>query len=294
MFRRQCNVPPGHDVAVFANTSYDDFTACANRMQTWIHSHGENEEIFALNDLIVAVNELKTRVNSGLLAPILFDDLIADAYALLYEKALPTLKAQIDGEGNRERMSINHLTTYDGAAEMHAPPPPHPPHPPLLYPPPPSASPFDPSALARPRPPRGVVKRDLIRKADALLLKPAVAATPTLMPRPNMEFQSQPPLPIREDLLRETFDSAGASSVPGSVHDSADDESELSEVDESRLAKPALFPGLVSVKDESAIETEEEEAAGDEDGDENGVGEDAGDIAVEQEAEIPPDTQADE
>jgi hypothetical protein len=279
---------------VFANTSYDEFITCANRMQAWIHSHRENEDIFALNDLIIAVNELKTRVNSGLLTPIRFDDLIADAYALLYQKALPTLKAQIDGEGNRERMSINHLTTYDGAAETHAPPqPPPPPLPPpsLLYAPPPSASPFDPGALARPRPPRGVVKRDLVRKADALLLKPAVAAPPTLMPRPNTEFPSQPPLPIREDLLRETFDSAGASSVPGSVHDSADDESELSEVDESRIAKPPLFPGLVSAKNESAIETEEEEAIGEEDGDENGVGEDA---VVEQEAEIPPDTKAEE
>jgi hypothetical protein len=261
LLRRQCSVPVGYDEVVIGNIPYDDFTIYANRMVYWISLHRENEMVFALNDLLIAVNELKTRVNSGLMKLALFDDLIADAYSLLYEKALPALRAQMDGEGNRERMSINHLTTLDSGTE-----------PPATLPP--GILPHDPVAFPRPRPTRAVVKRDIVRKADALLVKPTIPSGPALLPRPNAEMPTQPPLPIREDLLRDNIDSAAASSVPGSVHDSADDESELSEVEESRMSKPPLFPGLLGGRDESAMETEEEEANVDEEGDDNEPGED--------------------
>lgn len=160
----------------------------------------------------------------------------------------------------------------------------------IAEPPPP-----DPMAQYK-RKPASVTRRELIRRAEALMTKPAPIATPKQTHRtlaPPTEPGRSPgiavvvPQPPQRELA----------SVPGSVHDSADDESELSEVEEMEAepreeptrrpdAKAPLFPNLFGVKGhafDGAVEGssevgEEEEGAGvvDEGDDVGPGGEDAG------------------
>lgn len=161
----------------------------------------------------------------------MIDDLIADAYAVLYETNVPQLAEQMTGEENRERMKVDHLLMTDGAADAPTPPA--------------SGSAPSDTGVVRHRA-KYVSRRELQRKAEAVVNKPLAPKAPFKSIRPAGEQSQvmesvQIPLPIKDDLRDEA---AGAgSSAAGSVHDSADDESELSEVDETKVMKP-MFPNL--------------------------------------------------
>lgn len=130
---------------------------------------------------------------------------------------------------------------------------------------------------------KGVGRREIQRKAEALISKPAVptpsaksAKTPVLAPEQDFARSSGAMLAVKEDVSKDTV-----SSVPGSLHDSADDESELSEIEDvaepeildpmemvetTEVAEPLgvkpLFPNLISAKAgsiENVVEEEEKE-----------------------------------
>ena len=174
----------------------------------------------------------------------LLDDLVGDMYARLYETVVPDLVAKSNDEESRDRMRVNHLLMSTDGPPGDAPSPD------------PTSLSGDPTVVKQPRF-KGVGRREIQRKAEAVIskpppapiaAKPAKAAAETVPQQPQEQLQQVNPaatLMVKEEAARD----AGASSVPGSVHDSADDESELSDleeiVEETAEAK-SLFPNLGS------------------------------------------------
>lgn len=191
----------------------------------------------------------------------IFEDLIADIYALLYENNIVQFMEQVTEEESRERMKVDHLLMSNDNTASAATPPTAP------------ASEAPPPTRTRTK---GVTRREVQRKADAIVSKTQTAARPPVKPTRSAEEVSRtvpvveislPANPIKEDLKEEA--SGIQSSAPGSVHDSADDESELSEIDEDKIAEPSpkrgptapqptmLFPNLMKKKGSSPKPTSE-------------------------------------
>lgn len=201
---------------------------------------------------------------------VILDDLVGDMYARLYETVVPDLVAKSNDEENRDRMRVNHLLMSTDGPPGDAPSP----DPTLLG--------GDPAVVKQPRF-KGVGRREIQRKAEALISKPpppAIAAKPPktsaeILPQLTQDqgHQAGPAatLMVKEEAARD----AGGSSVPGSVHDSADDESELSdleEIAEEATEAKSMFPNLISsAKDDDTPAAEGED---DEQGQGEGEGED--------------------
>lgn len=200
--------------------------------------------------------ELK-KLNNNLMKVAIFEDLIADIYALLYESNIALFMEQVTEEESRERMKVDHLMNNDNTAGTATPP---------------ISAPVSEAPPPRTRT-KGVTRREVQRKADAIVSK-ALAARPQVKPTRSAEEVTRPvPVveialpthPVKEDLKEEA--SAIQSSAPGSVHDSADDESELSEIDEDKIAEhspkraavaaPPMFPNLMKKKGSSPKPTSE-------------------------------------
>ncbi|KAI9810904.1 MAG: Histone transcription regulator 3 [Pycnora praestabilis] len=235
LLRRIGQVPEAYEDTVFKSINHDDFQIHSSRLESWCHlPTTQSSTLDILRDII----ELK-KLNNGLMKATLIDDLIADTYAKVYEAVVPELIQKINGEENRERMSLtNLLMSTDGPTDT--PPPPTTP----------SQNPIEPGV--RPRA-KGVGRRELQRKAETAVTKPLptpITARPprvaeTITTTTASSQQAAPAMQVMKDEVgREEAGQVG-SSVPGSVHDSADDESELSEIDEEMVIKP-LFPNLVS------------------------------------------------
>lgn len=303
LLRRMAKVPNGYEEALFRSMDHDEFVANAEKLET----HAQDPEISNLTlDILRDAIELK-KLNNSLMKGTLIDDLIVDCYASLYQSYVATLPPKVKDEpsggteskailhesnqddGNRERMKLGSILTAqaDGNAELIC-----------LAP----TLPMAPSGiLAPPKPtrPKSVTRREVQRKAEALLIRPPPIKTPTLLKhttfsRPSVAAEVPPPSnkhvrsspttdqqpptiglglgPVQgsrvANLLRDDADDGDVrsadSSHPGSVHDSADDESELSELEvdntleddaehddredppQKSTFKPAvLFPGLV-------------------------------------------------
>lgn len=224
-------------------------------------------------------------------------------------KALPPEVLQ--EEGNRERMRVGSILTAqaDGNAESSGPGSAATMQttvPPALHN---AASSGMPAPTTKPSRPKTVTRREVQRRAEGLIMRqPAPMKTPTF-PKHTATSRLSGPVDVSKpsskeirspitttntqpntaglglgllggsrvaDLVREDTEDevrSGESSRTGSVHDSADDESELSELEEvdngvaddfleeereagpSRTAKPAvLFPGLVRKSSEDANE----------------------------------------
>lgn len=185
------------------------------------------------------------KLNNNYFKSGIFEELIGDIYAHLYDTFVPEIIAKETAEENRVRMRLdNILAAPTNAAET---------------PPPDQAG--EQGAERRTKANR-VTPREIIRKAEAIAARPAptipAKALKPLAPAPASEEGRAAPsssaiaVVINEGLARDP-----GSSVPGSVHDSADDESELSEVDDevaedkpakSVESRPPLFPNLVKVR----------------------------------------------
>ena len=207
----------------------------------------------------------------------------------------------VQNDGNRERMKLGSILTaqVDGYIDL----PGHGTRPtaPAL---PTVGSSGMPAPPPKPVRPKTVTRREVQRKAEGLIIRPPPIKTPTLLkhtpfPRPPAAVEVPQPsskhvrssstmdsqtinvglglgpiegsriLNLREDAVNGT--KSAESSRPGSVHDSADDESELSDLEEgdngldeevaegdrverfntaSRMS--SLFPGLPSMASEGA------------------------------------------
>jgi hypothetical protein len=112
--------------------------------------------------------------------------------------------------------------------------------------------------------PKQITKRELIRRAEAAIVRPPPIKTPTLSKKPIIEISITPSRSGTADLSHvdrrdgrtdEIKDDAVASEMSSrrnSIHDSADDESELSDIDEDAGGsghKPrSMFPGFAGMR----------------------------------------------
>jgi hypothetical protein len=224
----------GREEAVFKPITHGDFVSYSARLENWCHLPSSDP---AMIDLLREAVELK-KLNNGLTKPAIFEDLIADIYAVLYESNIAKFMEQATEEESRERMKVDHLLMASDAGGGTATPP---------------VSNQGPGPKTRTK---GVSRKEIQRKAEAIAAKALVTRSAIKQARPaDEESRPQPvvevaigPLPIKDDIKEEA--SGIQSSVPGSVHDSADDESELTEIEEERLSQPVktlapMFPNLL-------------------------------------------------
>lgn len=221
----------------------ETFQIHAARLEAYVYSQ---QTAPPLLDILREAIELK-KLNNNLLKPInMFEDLIRDIYAHLYDNIIPGVIKNHATEENRVRMRVDNILTNPTPAVVETPPP---------------------DALGGEQPKKSgaryVTPREIVRKAEAIAAKPAptvpAKVLKPLAPAPSLEIGAVPPTdaPTLAVVIHTDGVNDAGSSAPGSVHDSADDESELSEVDvhpgegaaqpsEAVTARIPMFPNLLS------------------------------------------------
>jgi hypothetical protein len=248
LLRRQGPVPTEHEKAIFGSIPYEIFALNAERLETWAHLPDTTSPLL---DIIRDAIEIK-KTNSNLMKVGVFEDLIGDTYAFLYEQIVPDLIAKSNDEEGRVRMRVDHVL-MDAEASATATPPPDP-----------NAKPGE-APVTRPRF-KSATKREVQKRSEALVAKPAAALAAAKLAKPTGQAMEQGRTSgVAVVISRDEGGKEAASSVPGSVHDSADDESELSELEEFVDApeKPvAMFPNLATNGEEEGYDEGEEEDEG--------------------------------
>lgn len=182
--------------------------------------------------------ELK-KLNNHLMKVAPLEDLVADIYSRLYQMNLPQLAAQVNEE-NKEKMRVDHiLMASDGAADT---------------PTPPTSGPTSEAPAPRGRT-KGIARRDVQKRAETIVARRAAARPPpTTTAKPATEPAAQPPVPTsmpeslsapnnppaETEATRDPAEepvSAPHSDIPGSLHESGDYESDVSEVEDEKLTK---------------------------------------------------------
>ncbi|KAL8712892.1 MAG: hypothetical protein Q9225_006871 [Loekoesia sp. 1 TL-2023] len=241
LLRSYCLVPEELSDSVFKNISHEVFVQNADRLEAWGHLPATESPII---EIIREAVELK-KTNANLMKPAAIEDFIADAYAHLHQTIVPELIAKSNEEESRGRMRVDHLMNIE--------------NPPVSTPSPgPAGTPED-AAPTRQRI-RGVGRRELQKRAEALVNKPASAQISMKAPKtPPPANGPTTPRSTIQVVIKQNDPVKDNSSVPGSVHDSADDESELSDAEEvpaTTEPKP-LFPNLGDSKDAADDEDKE-------------------------------------
>lgn len=319
MIRRAGKINEGHEEQVFRPIGWEEFSTNTARLENIPNLAPETNTLLELlRDSI----ELK-KLNSQLMKVSTLEDLVADLYSRLYQLNAPQIAEQASEE-NKEKLRTDRLIMNgDGAADAPSPTPGTPTvttpgGPTSETPSQPQPQRGRTKGIAR----RDIQKRAEAIVARRLTRPPGAAGTTsaTATAKPNTEQQSpttnapttgptsapvpvstvtvpdrtvapppttpstpQPPRPTHEDADPDPG-SAPQSSFPGSLHDSADDESELSEMDDEKLSKLGagagrrnpLFPGLLepASADPEPLSEVSELVSGDggEEGDEAGDG----------------------
>ena len=341
LLRRVGKIEEGKERTVFDPISHEEFTKNSERLESWAM---EPDQTSVVLDIMRDAVELK-KLNNSLAKGGYIDDLIGDAYASLYEQyvqqlppeeqSVPTPAPLPQGtfinmttEGQPQPNGAPHSTPQGDTNNASTPTGlgiQTPTHHFVGLPQPAAALPGGPTERAKPGRAKTVTKREIQRKADAMLVRPQPIKTPVLSKRPVIEIPVSSPalnghgdgaVDARLDRLRgDEGDDSRASSRRGSVDPGADadNESELSDADEDgepAQKKPKvgpLFPGLQKNanngdnqsdaddddnmgEDGEGLEGEDEEGDDDE-GDENeneneGEGEDADEMEVDDVPEI--------
>ena len=239
LLRFQGGVPDGHEDTIFKTLlPYDVFTLNANRLEEWAHSQLALGH--ATLDLLREIIELK-KLNANYVRSPLIDDLIGDTYAKIYAEVVPELVAKADEVENRERMRIDRMlmaSDAGGADEATAATPPA------------DQTPAAPTRL------KSIGRTEVRKRAEALVAR-SNAAGALGRARPAVAITTTG-AGLKGGDAKETEEPPGgrevAESSPLSLHDSADDESELSDIDEEEEPKveeepQPLFPGLKTRED---------------------------------------------
>lgn len=255
LFRRLGNIPPGYEETIFKPIGHDEFIENAGRLDTWCPL--EKADIGAI-ELVREAVELK-KLNGGLIKSSMFEDLVGDAYARLYEKAIPCLQKKIL-EGDHQQMTMDKPLTGESAEGARVSPPPAD-----------EKAPEKPLEKAPKTRAKGVTKREIQRKADSIAIKAATSRLAAKSTRlADEDFKPAPVEPSATEPPRNHGDNPKdnnerapegstiqpsipiiPSSVLPSLHGSGDEESELSDVDESRISEPEkpakpMFPNLLA------------------------------------------------
>ncbi|KAH8801748.1 hypothetical protein F5884DRAFT_741068 [Xylogone sp. PMI_703] len=245
LIRRAGQIPPNMDEA-FKSMPYDEFEIYSDRLTDWIQDPNSN---FPALDALRESVELK-KLNANQMKATAIDDIINDTWAVLITQVAkslpgpdPATQLQLDGEAARAQgpMSVSNLVmTLDGT--------------PVVVP---VAGPE-----TGPRPRKiGVGRREVLRRAEGAVNKTADAPKASGASRGRYsELGSVKPVdpvgPVQKpkgfNIGRNLDDGKGdESSAPGSVHDSADDESDLSDVPDME-DEAMIFPNLIKRDEESS------------------------------------------
>ncbi|KAL8733240.1 MAG: hypothetical protein Q9166_002257 [cf. Caloplaca sp. 2 TL-2023] len=232
LLRTHSGVPNEYSDTAFKNISHDLFVQNADRLEAWAHQPATIARKAPEIELMREAIELK-KTNANLMKPAVIEDFIADVYAYLYQKMTPELIGLENEEESRSRMRVDHLMNSEKPVASTPSPDP--------------AGKAEDVAPTRQRI-RGVGRREIQKRAEALMSKPVAAQAAAKMPKSPVPSANEPPTPRStiQVVIKQKDPKNDNSSVPGSLHDSADDESELSDVEDvaaTTKARP-LFPNL--------------------------------------------------
>ncbi|QIW95291.1 hypothetical protein AMS68_000809 [Peltaster fructicola] len=241
LLRERGQLQEGLETSAFSNIVHEEFVLRKEPLEKWMQTQEEGSHIVL--DVLREVTELK-KINANGMKTGPIDDLIGDAYAFLYstvgkglwdEHQLTELKKQQSPEANIENtvnnpMHIASILSLDGASGTSTKPEPTP----------------EPEAAPTKRR-MGIGRREIRSAAEACLHKAATSASKAQAPVEKARAAS---VMKPEQSSEQVMDT----SAPGSVVDDADDESELSELEdagtegslgggEQDASKP-VFPGL--------------------------------------------------
>ncbi|PSK55866.1 hypothetical protein B9Z65_4744 [Elsinoe australis] len=261
MMRRHGKVPLGQETTTFSGIEHSDFLKRKDVLEKWCQEQDSKD--LALDTLRDAL-EFK-KVNSNLAKSGQLDDLIGDTFAYLFDTKGKELwaehqaqqKAQKDAQALAETRTMMNLTNFISSG---------PNNPPVQTPAAGAAdTPGEHNTPVKRK--LGVGRREIRLCAEACVSKFAAQSA------------AEPDFARREPQIVITRRSSHVSPT-GSLHDSADDESELSEVDEdvvnqgSPTPRVSMFPNLTKGDQlDGGNETADGEAD-DEDQDEHGEGDD--------------------
>ncbi|THY10428.1 hypothetical protein D6D01_09275 [Aureobasidium pullulans] len=255
VLRRHGHIPIAQETAIFSGINHEDFLRRKDYLETWCQDPTNISH--PVLETMQEVVELK-KINGGLMKAATIDDLIGDAYAYLYDtvgRRLWVAEEARDEEIKREElakeqaatpsasmsernpmMNLSHLMNGDGATEPSIK------LPGLLV----TASGLDGTATpptgdqvpAQSRRKIGVGRREVRLCADACIAKIGAGTT---TPAANEPARPRQEVSVvietrrsQSKLAEQSGVDTAEGSVAGSIHDSADDESdsELSDIDE--------------------------------------------------------------
>lgn len=231
MLRAHGSVNEGLETSTFSNISHEEFLARKDPLEKWMEVQDPGTS--SVLDVMRDVQELK-KINQGLMKPGSIDDLIGDSYASLFNGIGKTLWEDHKREQREEDarkvpvspprsqvMSLNHLMNIDGASD--------PAQPIALPQAPPVAAESAEGAAKKLGAGRktGVGRREIRTCAEAGLQKPSSQQAKKDEATATVIRPAQVVIPRHRPL-----DTTAQDSASGSIHDSADDESELSELEE--------------------------------------------------------------
>lgn len=286
MIRRAAKISEGHEESVFKPIGWEEFSTKTARLESLPHLGPESQAIL---ELLRDALEVK-KLNNNLMKITMFEDLIADLYARLYEINTPHLVEQATEE-NKEKMKVDHLMVGEVPPEGSTPP---------------AAVPASDTPAPRGRT-KGIARRDIQKRADTIVntkLAPRAVASkitgtgetePPATPQ-GVGSTTVGPSSAPRGSAKQVAATGDGSTEQRDEHDTAD-ETELSENEDTKLGDEgtsALFPHVTDAEeggtgdegadeadgedDEGGHENEGEEGEGDGDGDgDHGVTEAEGD-----------------
>lgn len=286
MIRRAAHIKEGHEEGVFRPIGWEEFSTKTARLESLTQLVEESQPLL---ELIRDSLELK-KLNNNLMKVTMFEDLVADLYARIYELNMPQLIEQVNEE-NKEKMKVDHLLMAgDATTEASTPA---------------SSAPAADTPAPRGRT-KGIARRDIQKRADTIVnlkLGPRTTAkfAATTEPdhptprRPSATATSGPTSAPQEPGTKASAtenNDATRPSDPNGAQDSEDEGDDESKAKNYSQGKP-MFPNLnknvsgtgdteddgAGSGDEGGDEAEgeegDEEGDEDDDGNENGEGEGA-------------------
>ncbi|KAL7628450.1 Histone transcription regulator 3 [Parahypoxylon ruwenzoriense] len=263
----------------FKVTSPEEFDIITSRISDWSSdSSSSHPALSALQETI----ELK-KLNAGLMKAGAIDDLISDCYTALYfeigkslpgpavsaliaerEQARQSDKASEPKPSNPLSSLLNPQSHENSGAEGVAA----------------DATPANNEGAQRPRKP-GIRRADVLRKAEQAVLRAQEGPRPTSTKSRGSVSSGKTPAadegkdgdshgetaPDEDVEMKDEEADGDLSSAPGSVHDSADDESDLSDVppedvlDEDE-AQQLMFPNLIRRSADTVVDSDASESEG--------------------------------
>lgn len=243
----------GFDDIYFKNLVFDEFQSNAARIEGWISNPSTVcGELESLRDAI----EFK-KINNKMIKDSIVEETIADIYTAIYAKYAEQLKNRETAEENRVRMRVDNILVNpapNGNDILQSD---------ISF----ESNTANQDQTTSKRRFNIITHREVIRRAEALMTKPPPIATPKpaskTLPSLPVEQGKSPGIAViipPAGTIKDDLDSPAGSAK--SLHDSADDESELSDIEEHGAE-------YETPQEEGEEEEEEEEELVEDVGDDN-------------------------